>query len=431
MSILCLLLLLNANIVAQNRLPVLNNITAVADTGSHTVSIHYSVSDEDNDSLKVTCIVTNSSGERVQVDAGDIRGDIGYPVCRGKDKSVWWKFRIPGREIGQYTITLVADDLQTVDISHLVNQVDTQHLKNDLQAIYGMRDMHSAVGRSHLDQVRTLLKARFLGSGLSLKTQPLLTSDSIKGYNILGDQQGLDNQAHTYVLCAHYDGAPGSPAADDNGSGVAGMLEVLNVLSKYQFSHNIRFIAFDMEENGCIGSRTYVNGILQSREQLAGVINLDMIGFYSDDPGSQIIPEGFDVLFPDACKQIKDGGAKGNFLVSITNDSSNYLAADFQHNATDYVSALNCITLTTPDNGTLTPTMSSGDHGSFWQAGYKAIFIGDGGETRDIYLDTPKDVLENINYGFLSKNVKAIIASLAKWGGIRHVATQHTGIRFK
>ena len=104
-----------------------------------------------------------------------------------------------------------------------------------------------------------------------------------------------------FIICAHYDTqairepnwnplASSAPGANDNGTGVAAMLEIAYLLSRHEYDHEIRFIALGGEELGFLGSRHYVqeasamdrntdadsNG---QREKIVGVFNLDMLGF--------------------------------------------------------------------------------------------------------------------------------------------------------
>ena len=103
-----------------------------------------------------------------------------------------------------------------------------------------------------------------------------------------------------FIICAHYDTqairepnwnplTSTAPGANDNGTGVAAMLEIAYLLSRYEYEHEIRFIAFGGEEFGSLGSRHYVreaagignrNGATDAvREKIVGVFNLDMLGF--------------------------------------------------------------------------------------------------------------------------------------------------------
>ena len=102
-----------------------------------------------------------------------------------------------------------------------------------------------------------------------------------------------------FIICAHYDTqavrepnwnplTSSAPGANDNGTGVAAMLEIAYLLSRYEYEHEIRFIAFGGEELGFLGSRSYVREASVPdrndetdpiREKIVGVFNLDMLGF--------------------------------------------------------------------------------------------------------------------------------------------------------
>lgn len=104
-----------------------------------------------------------------------------------------------------------------------------------------------------------------------------------------------------FVICAHYDTqairdpnwnplSSTAPGANDNGTGVAAMLEIAFLLSRYEYDHELRFVALGGEELGFLGSRQYVrnasaikiNGDTDtglSREKIVAVFNLDMFGF--------------------------------------------------------------------------------------------------------------------------------------------------------
>ena len=105
-----------------------------------------------------------------------------------------------------------------------------------------------------------------------------------------------------FIICAHYDTQAGrepnwnplattAPGANNNGTGVAAMLEIAHLLSRYEYDHELRFIALGGEELGFLGSRFYVRNAatmgrnsgtddtVRGREQIVCVFNLDMFGF--------------------------------------------------------------------------------------------------------------------------------------------------------
>ncbi|MDQ0416447.1 Zn-dependent M28 family amino/carboxypeptidase [Croceifilum oryzae] len=82
----------------------------------------------------------------------------------------------------------------------------------------------------------------------------------------------------TYILGAHYDGVD-NPAANDNASGTATMMEITKQLSKKKLNHNIQFMAFGAEEAWMVGSTKYVESLSkQQKDDIAGMINFDMVG---------------------------------------------------------------------------------------------------------------------------------------------------------
>ena len=122
-----------------------------------------------------------------------------------------------------------------------------------------------------------------------------VTVDKFQGQNIIGVLQGTDSEHYgSYVIGAHYDSitspgynTSGSPGADDNATGVAGVMEAARVLSQYQFKASIYFVAFDLEEyrSGSIldhtrGSYTFALNAKNTGLDVRGMLSLDMLGYH-------------------------------------------------------------------------------------------------------------------------------------------------------
>jgi len=118
--------------------------------------------------------------------------------------------------------------------------------------------------------------------------------------NVVGVLEGSDPKlkGETIVVGAHYDhlgrGGEGSLApregdihhgADDNASGVAGLLELARLFSQERdrMRRTVLFIAFGGEEEGLIGSSYYVNHPARPLERTVAMINMDMVGRLKDD----------------------------------------------------------------------------------------------------------------------------------------------------
>lgn len=417
------------NLFAQNQVPIVSDVSFTNNYNNHSLTINYNVDDIENDSLKITLEVIDHTGRRMPFIIRDLRGDVGFPVIKGNKKSISFTYPDSINNIENFTVKLIADDLFKIKIEDLVAQVDSVKLKSDLMSIVGNRYYKDKEGSRHKEEVKDLLYSKFRSYNLKANKHDFLYRDD-KGQNIIGERTGEQPQPNVYILCGHFDTTKKSPGADDNGSGVAGMLEAARILSQYNYKNTIRFIGFDLEEMGLIGSKNYVfNDGLGKDEKVEGVINYDMIGFYSTKPNSQLIPKGFETIFPDEVAAIAKNDYKGDFAVNTANKNSKILQDAFTFSASRYVSELKVIPITTAFNGEMTPNLIASDHFVFWRKDIKALHIGDGGETRNVFLDTPKDTMKNINFTFISNIVKTTIATLAQLAEINHSSVSITPIK--
>lgn len=130
------------------------------------------------------------------------------------------------------------------------------------------------------------------------------------GSNIVAIKKAdIDPTGDILIVGAHYDGEKGVPAANDNGSGLSVMLELVKTLKDLKTDTEIRFVAFDAEETGLNGSKAYVKTIADESENIIGMINFDMLGaakaekfgvYASDDRENML----FDIL--NSCSVFDD-----------------------------------------------------------------------------------------------------------------------------
>lgn len=409
--IVCLLALSTS--FAQNIPPSVTIQNVSVDEALQQVTITYDLVDVDNQYCEVWLKASRDGGSFYGVLTPDVlSGDFGANVSPSLNKTMIWDYTLNNIvNIYDVKIKLYASDNVPVSIQQMVDQVDSNSLKNHLSYIEGIR--HFSAGSAHLNDIRDSIETNFIRYGLATTLLPF-SYGSQTGVNIKGNKAGARHEIATFILDGHYDGVANSPAADDNGSAVAGMLEVLRILSQYDFANNIQFIGFDFEESGLIGSQRYIqNGILQS-EDIQGVLNFEMIGYYSEDPNSQSLPSGFELLFPQAVADIEADSSRGNFLVVCGNTTSNPLITDFLDASALYVPELKTISLEVPGNGTIAPDLRRSDHATFWDTGRRALLLTDGADTRNLNYHTPADTMGALNFTFMSNVVKATLATLAE-----------------
>ncbi len=215
---------------------------------------------------------------------------------------------------------------------------------------YRNRDSFEGPGSPGNQETRLYLQDMFRDMGLNVSVQG-------EYLNVVGELTGTTTPENIYIIGAHYDHVGGEgpddgdrPGGDDNASGTAGVLEAARVLSQYEFESTIRFIGFNFEEDGLVGSKDYVEShVVPAAENILGVINLDMIL----RPGSDVEPNNL----IDA-----EVEAQAKHPASIA------WAEAFLQAAADYVPSLIV-------NDTIIETESGSDNDSFLNAGYPAILV--------------------------------------------------------
>ncbi|MGB6037304.1 MAG: M28 family peptidase [Cryomorphaceae bacterium] len=396
----------------QNNSPTVSILAIDADELTQELTVAYQVEDLDADECEVWLKFSIDGGTYFEMVAeGDVSGDVGVGILPDEALTLTWDYSALAGNIASTQIRLNVSDNQEVDIAEMVDKVSETELLNFLENIVGER--HYDTAPVQLQNVRTYISDAFTEEGLQTEFQDF-NFDNTAMQNILGRKPGAKEEGVTIIIDGHFDGVPGSPGADDNGSAVAGVLEALRILSQYDFEHSIRFIGFDAEELGLIGSIDYTNNGITSYEDILGVLNFEMIGYYSDEPDTQILPFGFDLLFTALAQEVADDDFRGNFLLAVGNTDSNPLLTTYLETAATYVPELRLLSASVPGTGTIAPDLRRSDHASFWDAGEQALMLTDGANFRNLNYHTPDDVIETLDFEFMSNVVKATIATAAE-----------------
>lgn len=390
-----------------------NNSPAVTITRLNTAlanplfySLDYTLSDVENDSCELWLRYSTNGGRSFKPLSAT--QDVGFPVMPGNRTLVFENAFLAGED--SVIFRIVASDRKPVSIQQLVDRVDSNLLRNYIETIAFPR--HYLTQAAQLDSTKNRLENFMLNEGLTPYRQGF-TYNNYPAHNILARKPGHINDSTTYVVDAHFDGVSQTPGADDNASGVAGLMEAVRILGDYEFENSLRFIGFDVEEAGLIGSQRYVAQAIPAYERTAGVINFEMIGYVSQQPNSQSLPAGFGQLFPAAVAAIQADSMRGNFITNVGNVPSTNLAAAFDSAAARYVPALRVITLLVPGTGQIAPDLRRSDHARFWDASLQALMITDGADTRNLAYHTANDTLARLNLTFMRQVVQASLGALA------------------
>ncbi len=223
-------------------------------------------------------------------------------------------------------------------------------------------------------------------------------------YNVFAEWPGTTNPEEVVLVGCHHDAFYG--AADDNTSALAAMLEAARVVRNHRFARTIRFISFDLEEFGSIGSTRYVEAGYADDVKMA--IVMDCIGYRSFEPGSQKNVMG--VTLPDV----------GDYLMVIGNANSTDRVQQVVAMANEY-NLSKTFGLLAPGDGTyfLSSAFMRSDHGLLWYKGVPAIFLSDGANFRNPNYHTEFDTPESLDEEFLAGNTKVLTAAIALFAEVQ------------
>jgi len=233
---------------------------------------------------------------------------------------------------------------------------------------------------------------KFTGFGLNTRYQV----NSITCVNVIATKTGIKYPNKQYIICAHYDSYSTNsidtvPGADDNASGICGVLESARLLSNFNPDYTIKFIAFDEEEDWMIGSYAYADSAFAHGDSIVGVLNLDMIGF---DPLSL------------------------NIYRFYTNNMSLKLSSGF-------ISASYIYQIPVLPVEIISETMPS-DHLPFWEKGYKALMAIEWANY--YYYHTRQDTYDKLRLPFMTNIIKASVVALASWVTDRYISVLHSPV---
>lgn len=396
-------------IAAQNEPPSVQITNVLVDEGSATITVEYELTDPSNDLCTVVFSASQNSGETFLADVTSTTGAIGNDIAPASGLSISWNYTgIPS--LGSVIVKVMAYDEHTPDIQEMVDQITEQIIQDRLGNI--------AIPRNHvadpagLQAVRDSLWNTFELPSFQRSTIAV-PFGSAEADNVVGRKPGCVNEASTFLVDAHYDAVANVPGADDNATGVVATMSIARILSQYSFKNSLRFVGFSFEEQGLIGSQHYVLNSIPAWEQINGVLNMEMIGYYSDEPNSQEVPQGFNILFPAATTAIEANENRGDFLTVVGNVASQPLIDSYLTASSTYVPELNTISLAAPGNSEIVPDLRRSDHAVFWDSGRQALMLTDGSNFRNPNYHTVNDAIATIDIPFLTNCTKATLATAA------------------
>lgn len=208
------------------------------------------------------------------------------------------------------------------------------------------------------------------------------------------------------VIGAHYDTAHGMPGADDNASGVAGLLELVRLLALAEKSgtlqRRVELVFYTLEESRFhtqkeMGSYVHADSLAKANTEVELMVSLEMIGYFADAKGSQYFPlSGMEYLYTD----------RGNFIGVISNLSNMAAVRTVKKSFKRSIGAeLPVYSLNGPED--IVPGIGASDHRSYWALDYPAVMVTDTAYMRNPNYHTPRDTAEKLDYARMALVVQA------------------------
>ncbi len=264
-----------------------------------------------------------------------------------------------------------------------------------------------------LDKVARILADRFSELGYKVEFKPFRYKNATY-CNVIAapghlNGTGISREKALVIVGAHYDTVSGSPGADDNASGIAGVMEVARILANSP-PEGLRLVTFTLEEPPAfrtrnMGSYHYAQKLKRSSANVMGMICLEMIGYFSDRPNSQRFPLFFmNRIYPDT----------GNFIALVGNKRStswtNRIKDGFSRGTDLPAESLNAPWLVIG--------IDFSDHWSFYKMGYPAVMVTDTAFYRNPHYHRPSDLPDTIDFERAAKVVDGIsraILDVSTW----------------
>lgn len=252
-----------------------------------------------------------------------------------------------------------------------------------------------------LDEAAEYIKAQIEHHGLPCRYQ----NYSVEGLNYRNVVCSINpDNPELVIVGAHYDTYADLPGADDNASGVAGVIELARVLQaqKDRLPYQVELVAYTLEEppffrTEHMGSAIHAQSLANRPESIKAVVILEMIGFFSEEAIQDYPLSMMKTVYPK----------HGNFIAAIGNWQSKKLTKQYCQHMSD-LKQLFCERLTAPSSLT---GVDFSDHLNYWQRDIPAIMITDTSFYRNKHYHTPEDTLDKLNMN----KAAAVVDGVSNW----------------
>ena len=291
--------------------------------------------------------------------------------------------------------------LSLANLSSNRHQAETENLSVYLNQIISSSKYRNHTQVEELNRVSAWIQGQMQKFGIPCDFQNYMV-ESNRYRNVVCELNV--GAAKNLIVGAHYDVHGETDGADDNASGVVGVLETARILAKEKrhLKHNVEFVFYTLEEppyfrTEQMGSAVHAKAIEKYKDRITGVFILEMIGYF-DQRNIQEYPAGLKFFYP----------AHGNFIGAVSNFDSNSLGSEYCA-AMKQINRLDCQRLVAPSFVT---GVDFSDHLNYWNADIPAIMITDTAFFRNKNYHTPNDKVETLNLQKMKHVIDGVVLTI-------------------
>lgn len=213
--------------------------------------------------------------------------------------------------------------------------------------------------------------------------------------------------AKRIVVGAHYDVCEEQEGADDNASGVVGLLELARLLKNKSLKTQIDLVAYTLEEppyfrTAYMGSYIHAKWLYDNNVNVLGMVSLEMIGYFKDKPKTQSYPIGaLSVVY----------GNKGNYITLV----KKFAAGNFTRKFCKHFKSTKSIRTKKFSGPMILPGIDFSDHLNYWNFGYSALMVTDTAFYRNKNYHQSTDTLETLDIYRMSKVIDGVFNTLGSF----------------
>ncbi|WP_025143167.1 M28 family peptidase [Pedobacter jeongneungensis] len=280
-------------------------------------------------------------------------------------------------------------------------QSDTSLIKNYLKTLTKTPQFRNYSNIDQLNLTAGYITTVFKNSTDSVYAQEYTVDQKI--YKNIICSFGTENKKRI-IVGAHYDVCGDQEGADDNASGVIGLLELSRLLKGKKLDYRIDLVAYTLEEppyfrTELMGSYIHAKSLKESKAEVFGMISLEMIGYFKDEAKTQSYPIGI--------LSMKYGN-KGNYITLVKKFGSGEFVNQFSKN---FKTSKSILTKTFASPPSL-PGIDFSDHLNYWKFDYDAMMITDTSFYRNKNYHQKTDTIETLDIQRMAKVIDGVYNGL-------------------